>query len=843
MTSRVENVPQPLTSFIGREQEVAEISRRLETARLVTLTGMGGSGKTRLAIQVARVIVDTRADEVCWIDLAALAAPGLVPQAIASALGVHEQAGRSLGYTVIEQLRPRKLVLVLDNCEHLIEACATLTLSLLTACPGLRILATSREALGVPGETLWPVPPLALPAGKTHLCEGDAVMRIEANESVRLFTERAQAVRRSFALTPDNVQTVASICRRLDGLPLAIELAAARVRILSVEQIEAHLGDLFRLLTSQSRGVSARHQTLHAAMDWSYRLLAADERAVFRWLAVFAGGFSLDAAQGVVGGTQEAQMRGDDEGTAYQTDALPVSGEAVLDVLTRLGDKSLILVGERGGQARYRVLEPVRQFGLQALHSAGEWETVRQRHAAYYLALAETAEPMLRGKEQRAWLERLTGEDDNLRAALEWATDKAPEVALKLAGALWYYWYVRGQMSEGRQWLGGALARGTDEAPAMRAKALHGAATLALRQGDHEYAAAGLQESLAIRLAMGDRRGVATSLNNLGTVADTQGDAVGAESLFGQGLAVFREIGDRWGTALTLNNLGGLAYQRGDYRTARERCEESLAISRSLGDSVRIALALNNLGMIAYLRGDSGVARGYYEESLALVQALGEKRTLADTLGYLGDVTLQEGDTQRARQYYADSMELYRSIGERSSIAASLERMGRLAHAEGAVESAARLFGAAEGLREAIHAPLKPAQRRLYEEGLAQVRGALKPVALARLMAEGRALPVDQAIAVALAPAGQVASGGRGGLGRQPVAPATGPAAGLTGREKEVAILVGRGLTNRSIADALVVGERTVETHVGNILGKLGFTSRAQIASWVAERGWLRREG
>src|SRR5829696_2809070 len=459
------NLPLELSSFVGREKELAEVKRLLENNRLLTLTGSGGCGKTRLALAVASELVEAFEDGVWLVDLAPLADPALVPQAVASTLGVREQSGRILTEILYAYLRSKKVLLVLDNCEHLIEACAKLSEVLLRSCPQLRVLATSREALGITGEVTWLVPSLTLPDLR-HLPAFESLPRYE---SARLFLERTAAVKPTFVLTEQNAGAVAQICYRLDGIPLAIELAAARTKVLSVEQVADRLDDTFKLLSAGGRTAVPRQRTLHATMDWSHELLPEEERTLFRRLSVFAGGFTLEAVESVCAGED-------------------LTRDEVLELLSHLVDKSLVMVREESGEARYRLLETVRQYGWEKLSESGEEEQVRERHAGHYLTLAEEAEPELKGEGQVAWLKRFEREHDNLRAAMRWLLDRGEsEKAVRLGWALWLFWWIRGHFAEGRRSMERALTTGGSAAmpPSARAKALFVAGTMACGQGDN----------------------------------------------------------------------------------------------------------------------------------------------------------------------------------------------------------------------------------------------------------------------------------------------------------------------------------------------------------------------
>ena len=813
---RRDNLPVALTSFVGRERALDAIVRRLSGdagVPLLTLSGPGGIGKTRLALEAAAAgpVRDAFPDGIWLVEFAPLADPALVPSAVAAALGLRASAGRSLPDALADALRPGRVLLVLDNCEHLLDACAALAEHLLRACPGLRVLATSRQALGAPGEVTWLVPPLAPPQLPSPAAGAAGPARLPAaavatSGAVRLFVERAQAALPTFRLTDDNAPAVAEVCRRLDGIPLALELAAARVGALTVDLIARRLGDRLRLLTGGSRTVLPRHRTLRALLDWSHDLLSPPERLLFRRLAVFAGGWTLEAAEAVGAGDG-------------------VEPDGVLDLLVHLLDKSLVLP-EAGadGVGRYRLLETVREYAAERLE-AGESATVRRRHATHFLALAELAEPALRGPAQTAWLGRLDAEHDNLRAALRWALESDEiETGLRLSGALVRYWEIRGHLAEGRGWLKAFLAR----APAggalatSRAKASNATGNLAKLQGDYAAAGAAYEQSLALWRAACDRRGIANAVFNLGEAARGQGDYARAVAYYEDGLRLHRELENDEGVAAALTGLGIAARNRGELDQAEAYYEEALVYHRRRGDRQALAVVLNNLATVAGSRGRLKRAAALQEESLALRRELGDPRGTALALKNLADIATLQGDPGQAATRLAEAVELYGRVGSKDGVAVCLEGFARVAVARRPAR-AARLLGAAEALREALGAPLAPADRADRDACVATARLALGVGTLATLGEAGRAMTLEQAVAYALA--------------AEPPTPAGGA---LTPRQREVAVLVARGHTNRQIAAALVIAERTAETHVDHILTRLGFTSRAQIAAWATEHG-LRR--
>jgi predicted ATPase/DNA-binding SARP family transcriptional activator/DNA-binding CsgD family transcriptional regulator len=772
------NLPLARTSFVGREREILEVKRLLAMTLLLTLTGVGGSGKTRLALRVASDLAGAYPDGAWLVELAPLSEPELVPQAVARALKVREQPNRPLLETLKEDLRAKKMLLVVDNCEHLIEAVAHLVDALLGTCPHLRVLATSREALDVAGEVTWVVPSLSVPGPRQV---APTAGELEGYESARLFMERARYRDPSFVLTPQNMQAVAQICRRLDGIPLAIELAAARVGVLSAEQIAERLEDSLKLLSAGRRTAVPRHQTLRAALDWSYDLLAEPEKRLFGRLSVFAGGWTLEAAE--VAGAGES-----------------IDGRDVLDLLSRLVDKSLVVAeAEAEGTVRYRMLEPVRQYGLELLEAGGEAERVRERHAEHYLALAEAAEPELMGADQASWLERLGTEHANLRAALSWALgpeDAEPreraELGLQLAATLGRFWNAHSP-SEGLGWLERGLARRSSaSSPSVRAKALEQAGWIAIWHGDYEEAVTMLEE----------------------------------------GLASFKELKDKPGAATLLANLGVAVLQRGDdHSEVTALREEAEALRQELTDRPAIAHLLNFLGQAALGEGDHDRAVAHFEEGLVLYRELGDTRNIAMNFCCVGMTELSLGDRERAATPFEEALRLLRGRGDKVGIAYSLLGLAGVAVSRGLPARAARLWGASEALREADGLPLSPFVRSIsdYEGDLAAARAGLDERSFAAAWSEGRAMTPEQATEYALsgeesAPPTLVPVAEQRPLTDEPTET-------LTPREQEIAVLVERGLTNRRIAEELVISEHTVATHVRKILKKLGLRSRAQIST------------
>ena len=725
------NLPAALTSFIGRKRELAEVRRLLQTTRLVTLSGPGGCGKTRLAIQVASDTLPEVPDGGWLVELAALNDPALVPQSVATVLGVREEPGRSIAETLAESLASKTLLLVLDNCEHLSAACATLAGSLLTSCPNLRIVATSQEPLGVPGEVLWRIPMLGVPELRgTGAATRDAVGRYEA---VRLFVDRASAAHAAFQLTDQNAAAVAQICRRVDGIPLAIELAAARVKVLAPDQILARLEDRFKLLTGGSRTVLPRQQTLRAAVDWSYDLLGPGERTLLNRLSVFAGGFTLEAAE---------QICGDES-----LDSLDV-----LDMVSTLVDKSLVVPEEQSdGRVRYRLLETIRDYGRERLEAAGERPAFLARHATFYLAFAEEAEPELTGSSQALWLDRLEREHENLRQAMTtFEGAKDAERGLTLGRALWRFWWVRGRWAEGRKRLASLLSvESSTPRSSARSRALHAATVLARGEGDYDAARPLGEEALAIARESGDQRATALALFELANIAGDQVDEEAARRGYESALPLFREVGDKPGISGCLHNLGVLAEDTGDYAAARLLYEEGLAINREIGYRSREAASLNGLGGVAYYEGSLERSRACHLQALAIQGELGDSRGTAFSLRELGEVATALADAHAAADFLKQSLEIYQTLHDRQGIATAIEGLAALSASKGEPERAVTLSGAAQALRDSIQAPIAGPDMKRLERYLQPARLALGGAAEGALE-RGRALTQDEAIEAAL---------------------------------------------------------------------------------------------
>lgn len=884
------NLPSQRTSFIGREREIADIARALTSARLLTLKGPGGAGKTRLSIELANHSLEDYPDGVWFVALDALTDPSLVASTVATTLGLREKPGRTLPDILAEWLSSRKTLIVLDNCEHLIKACASLVNTLLRACDDLHFLATSRQSLNVRWERVWPVPSMSIPEDPGRLPPLEA---LEHYEAIQLFVERARLKLPGFTVTPENGYFIAKLCHGLDGMPLALELAAARTSVLSVEQIVARLDERFRLFTGGSHNVSPRQKTLRAAIDWSYDDLPQAEQLLLCEMSVFAGGCSLEAVSGICA----------PEASEYDT----------IDLLANLIDKSLVVAEERGDEVRYRLLNTIRSYAWDKLEASGEVQSLCDRHLNWYVRLAEAARPELQGPNQKRWLERLETEHDNLRAALQWALsnsdfglqiseypDPIPqstgswpnansgplavarnpqlvEAGLRLMRALWGFWWVHGHISEGRRWSQQALSISGSQSPDLLADALHGSGILASSQGDYVQAKTLLDrslalhrqadnkagvaraldalgvlatrqsnfrdaallfmESLTLRRELGDKRGIDSSLNNLGHVATVQGDYVWARTLLEESLSISRELEDTSGIGVTLNNLGHVALNLGDYQAASALYQESLQIKRELGEKVGIASSLNSLGSVARHESRYVDAQGLYEESLAFFRELGHKEMIVVLLNNLGHVYSIVGDYAPARVLYRESLTTLRDLGDKQAVATALVGLAHVAGRQGQLEWAARLFGAAHGLLEATGTQLEPNDRDEYEVSRASVRARLGEEKWQQAWEKGQAMTPAQAIDTALGLPNPPNRGAHIEAGETVKVPPAQLLFELTRREVEVLVLLSSGLSDAEIAERLFLSRHTIHAHLRTIFNKLGVTSRLAAARMAMDHG------
>jgi non-specific serine/threonine protein kinase len=800
------NLPVQLTSFIGRKREIADLSQLLASVHLVTLVGAGGCGKTRLALRVAAELADQHIQSVCWVDLARLADSTLVPQVVAKALNVIELSGTPLMDTLLDSLCDGQTLLVLDNCEHLLAACAQLV-EALAGCPNLIILATSREPLGVSGETLYPVLPLALPAADLPVDE------IKQVDSVRLFVERAQSILPNFSLTPDNAESVSTICRDLDGIPLAIELASARVNVLGVKQIQERLDRRFDLLVSTTRA-DERHRTLRAAIDWSYDLLSSSERCLLQRLTLFTAGFALSTAESACAWGE-------------------IRREDILDLLSPLVGKSLVVAETlQGSEARYRLLETIRQYAQEKLKASGEWVSAHDHYLACFLRLTEEVAPKLREQYQQLWLNWLETENDNIRVALAWALEQQRvEAGLRIATALYSFWQTRAYLREGHTWLERFLSQADDRVPlAVRASALTFSSFLAEHLGDAVAAMARGQEAVALCEAAGEEGKplLPFALAGVASGAKAAGDYQTMYTIGERLVKVYRELGDLSSLGVVIMIQGETATALGKYKTAQLLLEESLTLARAAGDTFRIAATLNDLGELARCERHFAQAHAAYEESLSLWRELGSVREAPVTLHNLAYVFLYQGDVERAHALFRESLEAQRAQNSREGVLKDLLGFAALASTTGLAPESARLYAAAVANSGGNSAILWPPEKIEYEHYSGLARAKLSEAEFEAEQARGRALSMEQAIEYALNLPLPIPLPSQAG---------TAAAQELTERERKVVALIARGRSNGEIAGELVLSKRTVEKHIANILSKLELTNRAQIVRWAIENG------
>jgi predicted ATPase/DNA-binding CsgD family transcriptional regulator len=790
--------------------------------RLVTLTGPGGVGKTRLALQVATGLIEDFA-EVFFVPLSSLLDLALVPSAIARVLGLKEAEAQTLLEQLKEYLQQRHLLLVLDNFEQVLPA-APLISELLAACPALQVLVTSRAVLHLSGEHQFPVLPLTLP-DLVHLPPLDHLAQTPA---VALCIQRMQSARPDFQLTEANARVVAEICTHLDGLPLAIELAAARIKLLSPQALLARMKQRLPLLTGGTQDLPTRQQTLRNTLEWSYSLLNSDEQRLFRRMAVFVGGCTLEALEAVCNR----------------------EGVSALEILARLEsllDKSLLYQGAQGGsEPRCMMLATIREYAWERLRESGEEDAISDAHAAYYLTFAEKGDLALHGPEQDIWLKLFEAEHHNLRTALHWFVEHGvTEGALRLSSTLSWFWYLHGYLREGCGWLERVLALpGASERTVYRAKALYGVGGLARFLGNFTLARSCLEESLALWRELGDRQGCAYTLARLGIVLKLQGDLVVAHGLLEESVALFRQGGDKWGLALALFGLGGTVSSEGDFPAAICALQESHELWREIGDTWGIALALNGLGEVMRCQGEYEQAEKFYDESLALFRHLDSKWRIAYLLHNLGHVARAQGNYERMAALFEESFVLLRELGHKGGVADCLPGLAAVAGVQGQHELAVQLFAASQALFTAIGARMFPADRAEYDRNLAAVRTQLDEATFSVAWTQGQQMTWGQIIAAPeqvkqkqSLPTPQPASH-RVHFQVQVPSSAAYPA-DLTAREVEVLRLAAQGLSYAQIAERLTISARTVDAHLRSIYSKLGVTSRNEATRVAREHQLL----
>lgn len=762
------NLPAEVSTFIGRQWELAELPGQLSATRLLTLTGPGGVGKTRLALRLAAQLVERYPQGMRLVELAPLTDPGLLPHAFAAALGIREDTNRPALDVLCESLSPQTLLLIVDNCEHLADPCARLIEQLLRACPGLTVLGTSREPLAIAGETVWRVATLRLPPRATIRADD-----LSSFEAVQLFVERARSSAPAFRLTAHNAAAIERVCRRVDGLPLAIELAAARVGLLSVDEIADRLSDCLQLLVAGRRTAPSRHQTLRAALDWSYDLLPEEGRVLLDELSVFVGSCTLEAVEAVCGG------------------GLTNDRSEILNRLGRLVDRSLVQAEPHEADGvRYRLHETLREYGLEHLRSCGELERVRRAHTDHYVALAQQAFDLMRGSGQADWLARLEREHDNLRACLAWALEHGDiEVAHRLGAYLWRFWWYRGHLAEGESWLNRLLEHPRPDSPNWR-QVLFAAGRAAFTRGDLALARTRFESLKELSESDGDLRWQASALSQLCQIARDEGDYVLSRDLTQQALTMHQATGDRWGSANELEGLSLLALRDGDIQEARRLGEEALALVRELKDETRIAFVQASLSQVDMAERDLLGARARLIESITLFQQLENPVGLARALHCCAGLALLAGDFERAH----------------------------------------RLAGASAGRRETVGFEFTWLRGGTPGPRAEAARAALGERRIEALQAAGRAMTLEEAIGDVLqietdqpVPPTEYATARHAGE--------------LTKRQVEVLRLVAGGKRNHEIAAELVISERTVAHHIEAIFNKLGISSRTEAVGFVLQNG------
>jgi predicted ATPase/DNA-binding CsgD family transcriptional regulator/transcriptional regulator with XRE-family HTH domain len=859
--------PDPTTPLLGRAHDLAILHARLlrPDVRLLTLTGAPGVGKTRLAIQLAADLTHAFPDGVWFVTLASISDMDLVLPSIATTLGLREDGAQPLKDILIHSLRDKQLLLVLDNFEQVAAAASTIA-SLLERIPLVKIIVTSRVILRLVGEHEFPVMPLGLP----DLQQGESVEQLAAAPAVQLFVQRAQAVQPEFALTAQNAHVVAELCIHLDGLPLAIELAAARIKHLPPEALLSWLEARFELLVDGRVNAPERHQALHQAIAWSYRLLRPAEQQLLRCVGLFVAGGRLEAIAAVTAHTGVAEHEAPH--TSAGADPQRPANITLFNTLTTLVDHSLLQqTADADGTPRFRMLESIRAFALEQLEVEGEPAALQERHAAYYLTVAEDAAAQLQGPAQQAWYDRLEADHDNFRAALTWSqTAQEVECSLRLALALHEFWKVRGYLREGRMWLADACARSQGKRPALVALAQAYVAELAQLQDDYGQAVAWAEASITLTRSLSQKAALATALGPLGWHAYLQNDLLAARAHFAERLSLCRILGKPAPIAQTLHDLAYLAMMQGDYAQAQAWYEEELALSREAGHQHGIFWALHGLGWLAQRHDEPRRAALLYTECLTRAQALGHLDGIAVALNSLGSIAQEQGQYPQAIDYYHQCQLIWQRLGRPSASAGVLRRLGMLALRQGQLSCAAkhlgeslvlaqqmrrnmiiilslagladlagvrgqallatRLCGMVAALRDTARYVMDPADQNNYERTVAMARAQLEATTFEEAWAAGRAMTLEQAVAEALAAATPEVSE------PAPSAKPTRPG-GLSRRECEVVALVAQGLTNVQIAERLVISPRTVNAHLHAIYYKLGVATRSAATRFAIENG------
>jgi len=769
LDARPNNLPVQLTSFIGRKSEIEKVKELLVNTRLITLSGPGGAGKTRLALQVAADVIDDFANGVWFVELAPLIDPLEIPQEILKELGIKEESKKSLDETLIANLREKEILIVLDNCEHLIEACAVLTERLLKSCPKLKIIATSREAMKCSGEQIHQVLSLETPNPKDEL----SAERLAQYESVRLFIERALIVNPKFRVNNENAPAIAGICSQLDGIPLAIELAAARIKTLSAEKIYERLNNSFSLLTGGKRTALPRQQTLRALIDWSYDLLTDNEKILWRRLSVFNDGWTLESAEEIC-------------------PDIKINPEEVFDLLGALVEKSILIFDEEN--QRYGILQTLKRYGEEKLKESDDEKIMFSHHLFHYMELAETAEVSLEGPDAQTWLDRLEKENGNLESAIEWAVKNGEhEQAFRLTGSLGIFWDIRGYFSVGMRLFDNVLDSPGEVSKPVKAKTLSRAAAIALNlgdyrkalklyedsfslyhelndkagiasslrnmgivsyeQGDYEKARKLLEEHLSLCTAGSDKKSTARTLNYLGNITYDQGDYLQARKYHERSLELREESGNKRGIASSLNNLGNVAYNLGEFESSQKLYEQSLEIKREIGDKKGISTSLHNLGILMSFKADYKQAQAFFEESLELERSIGDKTGIAETLYELGNVEYKQEDFKQAQKFYTESLRLRQDIGNKLGIVYCIMSLAYIEGVKGSSKQAARLLGFVDEALRSMNTVFEKAELMQYEQAVRILNEKLSDEEISMFREEGKKLTIEEAAGLLFNPA------------------------------------------------------------------------------------------